>query len=565
MRTLLLIHVFLSLAAALLLAAPKGAQSDVVDVFSSFEGWVQHIQDTCHPDPEEDGEDDDHLPSRPHQLTDEVFTKVLKAKKNSTLYKQAQEYGEKVIDIGKKVLHDRQLYDDESGYDVYYTYKSHGLHKKKRYGKPYKKQYYKYKPYKRSKQYIYEQPDPETVVYYVDAPPEEDNPTYRPKPKSHDSDYYPSPPKKKGTQPSKPSITYPPPKSSKPLPKTTPSSPPSTPDLTPNPTDEPLPSNMPDPPPGTIPSTIPSVDVSGADVIIVSKDGSGQFSTVQAAIDSVPVPNTKRVVIYVKRGVYREKVLIPSTKPFITLKGENSAMTYIQWDDTASTLGKDGKPLGTYGSASVTVKADDFMALDVSFKNTAPPPASGAIGKQAVALLIEGDRAAFYRCSFYGAQDTLYDKQGRHYYYKCYIEGSIDFIFGDARSLFVKCHLHSIATPDGALTAQNRLQPTENTGYSFAYCMVTGTGSIYLGRAWGAYSRVVFAFTYLDNIILPQGWNDWSIPSNQQTVFYGEYKCFGPGANSAGRAKWSKQLTPEQAKPFLSVAFIDGNQWLVTQ
>ncbi|KAH7421040.1 hypothetical protein KP509_13G037100 [Ceratopteris richardii] len=85
MRTLLLIHVFLSLAAALLLAAPKGAQSDVVDVFSSFEGWVQHIQDTCHPDPEEDGEDDDHLPSRPHQLTDEVFTKVLKAKKNSTL------------------------------------------------------------------------------------------------------------------------------------------------------------------------------------------------------------------------------------------------------------------------------------------------------------------------------------------------------------------------------------------------------------------------------------------------------------------------------------------------
>ncbi|KAH7421041.1 hypothetical protein KP509_13G037200 [Ceratopteris richardii] len=147
-------------------------------------------------------------------------------------------------------------------------------------------------------------------------------------------------------------------------------------------------------------------------------------------------------------------------------------MTYIQWDDTASTLGKDGKPLGTYGSASVTVKADDFMALDVSFKNTAPPPASGAIGKQAVALLIEGDRAAFYRCSFYGAQDTLYDKQGRHYYYKCYIEGSIDFIFGDARSLFVKCHLHSIATPDGALTAQNRL--TTNRKHRIFFCILHG-------------------------------------------------------------------------------------------
>ncbi|KAH7315590.1 hypothetical protein KP509_21G056200, partial [Ceratopteris richardii] len=381
--------------------APNGAQSDVVDVFNSFEGWVQHIQDTCHPDPDEDQGDDDHLPSRPEQLTDEFFTKVLKLKKNSTLYKQAHKYA------------------------------------------------------------------------------------------------------------------------------------------------------------------IPSVDIAGADVIIVSKDGSGEFSTVQAAIDSVPVQNTKRVVIYIKRGVYREKVFIPSTKPFITLKGENSAITYIQWDDNASTVGKDGKQLGTYGSASVTVKADDFMALDISFKNTAPPPEkSGAVGKQAVALLIEGDRAAFYRCSFYGAQDTLYDKQGRHYYYKCYIEGSVDFIFGDARSLFVKCHLHSIATPDGAITAQNRLQPTENTGYSFAYCMVTGTGSIYLGRAWGAFSKVVFAYTYLDNIIRPEGWNDWSIPSNQQKVFYGEYQCFGPGANSSGRVKWSKQLTPEQAKPFLSVAFIDGKQWL---
>ncbi|KAI5055555.1 hypothetical protein GOP47_0029076 [Adiantum capillus-veneris] len=292
------------------------------------------------------------------------------------------------------------------------------------------------------------------------------------------------------------------------------------------------------------------------------KDGSGDFATVQAAIDSVPTDNTKRAIIYVKKGIYREKVLIPSSKPFITLKGENAALTYIQWGDIASTIGKNGKPLSTYGSASVAVEADDFIALDISFKNTAPAPESGAVGKQGVALRIQGDRAAFYRCSFYGAQDTLYDREGRHYYYKCYIEGSIDFIFGNARSLFVKCHIHSIATPWGSITAQKQMEPKENTGYSFAYCMVTGTGTIYLGRSWGPFSRVVYSFTYFDDIIRPEGWNDWNVPSNQKKVFYGEYRCYGPGANSSGRVKWSRQLTPQQAKPFLSTAFIDGKEWL---
>ncbi|KAH7404828.1 hypothetical protein KP509_15G045300, partial [Ceratopteris richardii] len=321
-----------------------GSRSNELDLYGNFDGWVQHIQHTCHPDPNEDLEDDDHLPSRPQQLTDQSFTKVLKMKKATGA------------------------------------------------GHPYKN----------------------------------------------------------GAR---------------------------------------------IPPPGAIPSSVPNVDITSGDVIVVSKDGSGDFSSVQAAIDSVPQQNTKRVVIYVKRGVYREKVVIPSSKPFITLKGENSALTYIQWDDNASTLGSDGKALGTYGSASVAVQADDFMALDISFK---------------------------------------------------------------------KCHLHSIATPDGALTAQDRLQLSENTGYSFAYCTVTGTGTICLGRAWGADSRVVYAFTYFDNIILPQGWNDWGLATNQQTVFYGEYKCFGPGANTSGRVQWSKQLTPEQAQPFLSIAFIDGNQWLTT-
>ncbi|KAH7282766.1 hypothetical protein KP509_35G046900 [Ceratopteris richardii] len=300
----------------------------------------------------------------------------------------------------------------------------------------------------------------------------------------------------------------------------------------------------------------------GRPMIVVAKDGSGDVKTIQAAIDLVPQENKQRIIIYVKKGIYREKLIFPKSKPFITLKGEGSALTYIEWGDTASTVGDDGKPLSTFGSASVAVQSDDFIALDISFKNTAPAPKSGEIGKQAVALRVQGDRAAFYRCGFYGAQDTLYDKSGRHYYYKCYIEGSIDFIFGNARSLFVKCHLHSIATPWGSISAQKRLEPEENTGYSFVYCMVTGSGTIYLGRAWGPYSRVVYAHTYFDNIIRPEGWNDFGLVANQKKVYYGEYKCFGPGAARTGRVPWSRILTDQQARPFLSISFIDGKSWL---
>ncbi|KAI5064003.1 hypothetical protein GOP47_0020673 [Adiantum capillus-veneris] len=300
-------------------------------------------------------------------------------------------------------------------------------------------------------------------------------------------------------------------------------------------------------------------------IIVVAKDGTGHVSTVQAAVNRIPKGNKKRVVIFVKKGIYREKVRIPKTKPFITLKGEGAALTYIQWGDTASTKGPDGKNLSTYGSASVAVESDDFIALDIAFKNTAPAPQGGEFGKQAVALRIQGDRAAFYRCSFFGAQDTLYDRAGRHYYYKCYIEGSIDFIFGNARSLFVKCHMHSIATPFGSISAHKRMEPSENTGYSFVYSVVTGSGTIYLGRAWGPYSRVIYAYTYFDNIITPQGWNDFGLPANQKKVFYGEYKCFGPGADRTGRVAWSYKLTSKQARPFLSLGFIDGKEWVSKQ
>ncbi|XVE98077.1 hypothetical protein REPUB_Repub03eG0074300 [Reevesia pubescens] len=288
----------------------------------------------------------------------------------------------------------------------------------------------------------------------------------------------------------------------------------------------------------------------------------GDFTKIQDAIDSLPFINLVRVVIKVHAGVYTEKVNIPPLKSFITIQGAGADKTIVQWGDTAQTPGPRGQPLGTYGSATFAVNSPYFMAKNITFKNTTPVPPPGAVGKQAVAFRISADTATFMGCRFLGAQDTLYDHLGRHYYKDCYIEGSVDFIFGNALSLFEGCHVHAIARLIGALTAQGRGSILDDTGFSFVNCKVTGSGALYLGRAWGPFSRVVFAFTYMDNIIIPKGWYNWGDPNREMTVFYGQYKCTGPGASFAGRVSWSRELSDEEAKPFISLSFIDGSEWI---
>ncbi|KAL6006061.1 putative pectinesterase 53 [Asimina triloba] len=290
----------------------------------------------------------------------------------------------------------------------------------------------------------------------------------------------------------------------------------------------------------------------------------GDFTSIQDAIDSLPLVNSVRIVIKVKAGIYREKVNIPPTKAFITIKGAGADVTIVQWGDTAQTLGPRGQPIGTFGSATFAVNSPYFIAQNITFKNTTPVPAPGAQGKQAVAFRISADTAAFLGCRFLGAQDTLYDHIGRHYFKDCYIEGSVDFIFGNGLSLFEGCHVHAIAQNYGAVTAQGRSSYLEDTGFSFVNCKVTGSGALYLGRAWGSFSRVVFAYTYMDNIIIPAGWYNWGDPSREMTVFYGQYKCSGQGASFAGRVSWAKELTDEEAKPFISLSFVDGNEWIRT-
>ncbi|KAF0927316.1 hypothetical protein E2562_031507 [Oryza meyeriana var. granulata] len=180
--------------------------------------------------------------------------------------------------------------------------------------------------------------------------------------------------------------------------------------------------------------------------LVVDKNpAAGNFTSIQAAVDSLPLINLAHVVIKVNAGTYTEKVTISPLRAFVTIEGAGADKTVVQWGDTADTVGPLGRPFGTFASATFAVNAQFFVAKDITFKNTAPVPRPGALGKQGVALRISADNAAFVGCNFLGAQDTLYDHLGRHYYRDCYIEGSVDFIFGNALSLY-EVHKHHTHT-----------------------------------------------------------------------------------------------------------------------
>ncbi|XP_068639692.1 probable pectinesterase 53 [Aristolochia californica] len=300
--------------------------------------------------------------------------------------------------------------------------------------------------------------------------------------------------------------------------------------------------------------------------ITVERDPlAGDFVSLQEAINYVPEFTKCRVVISVGAGIYSEKVTIPSSKPFITLEGAGADKTIIQWADNAKRVGSNGNPLSTYNTSTVAIDADYFIAKKISFKNTAPLPRTGEEGTPGVAVRISGDAAMFINCKFHGAQDTLYDHKGRHYFKNCYIEGTVDFIFGNGLSIYDNCEIHAIGNSDGAFTAQRRDNMLDDTGFSFIRCKVTGSGASYLGRAWGTFSRVVFAYTFMDKIVTPRGWENWGDKNREMTVFYGQYRCTGPGADFAGRVSWSRELTSQEARPFLSLNYIDGYEWLELQ
>ncbi|XP_074308625.1 putative pectinesterase 11 [Silene latifolia] len=271
--------------------------------------------------------------------------------------------------------------------------------------------------------------------------------------------------------------------------------------------------------------------------IYVDSFGLGDFESIQEAIDSIPSGNVNWTIIRIEPGIYREKIIVPEDKPHIILSGSGAKSTII-----TGNLGG-----GIFNSSIVSIFASNFVAKRLTIENTHKP------GTQAVALRVRGDKVAFYSCRFIGYQDTLLDEKGRHYYKNCYIEGTIDFICGNAASLFDHCHIHCIAPKamNGVITAQRRTTWEENTGFYFTKSNITGVNNCYLGRPWGNYSRVVFAHTHMSSAVLPLGWNDWNKPFTQSTVYYGEHDCYGPGSDRSSRVAWSRSLTSDEALPFL--------------
>lgn len=271
---------------------------------------------------------------------------------------------------------------------------------------------------------------------------------------------------------------------------------------------------------------------------IVAQDGSGDFRTVQEAINAVPdMRKNHRTWILVREGVYKEKIVIAESKQYVALVGEGSVV--ITYDDFAKRLNVFGEEKGTSGSASFYIYGNDFYAENITFQNSAGP-----VG-QAVACFINGDRAMFRKCRFLGHQDTLYNygKQSRQYFEDCYIEGTVDFIFGWSEAVFNRCQIHSLA--NGYVTAPSTLQGRPY-GYIFYDCNLTAESDslrVYLSRPWRPYGQTVYIRCNLGKHILPAGWDHWGKESNKETCYYAEYQSTGPGAAPDQRVPYSHQLS----------------------
>jgi len=290
--------------------------------------------------------------------------------------------------------------------------------------------------------------------------------------------------------------------------------------------------------------------------IVVAQDGSGNYKTVQEAINAVADNSASVTEVFVKKGTYKERIVVPLSKINITLIGEDAMATVLTFDNYAARLDSAGKALGTSRSASFYVYGGGFTARDITFEN-----AAGPVG-QALAIYVAGDKAAFYNCRFLGFQDTIYTngKGAREYYKDCYIEGTTDFIFGSATVLFEHCHIHS--KKNSHITAASTPQDHQ-FGYVFDDCILTGDTclhSVSLGRPWRRYASVTYIHCYLGEHIKPEGWSNWNQTDNYKTTRYSEYQNYGPGAQISNRVEWSRQLTDAEVKKYTIENVLSGWQ-----
>ena len=288
---------------------------------------------------------------------------------------------------------------------------------------------------------------------------------------------------------------------------------------------------------------------------VVAQDGSGDFFTLQRAIDAVPTFSKEPVTIYVRNGVYKEKITVPGNRTNIHIIGEDADKVVFTYDDYASKKHAVGNETGTSGSASFYVYGNGFKAENVTFENSAGP-----VG-QAVALFVAADKCVFKNCKIKGFQDTLYTygEGTRQYYENCYIEGTTDFIFGKATAWFEGCTIHS--KQNSYITAA---ATPENVAYGYVFhdCRLTadeGVDRVYLGRPWRPYAAVLFTGCEMGSHIRPEGWHNWGKASNEETARYGEYKNKGKGADTEGRVAWSHQLSRKEASKYDIKHVLGGN------
>nr|DAD32969.1 TPA_asm: hypothetical protein HUJ06_011820 [Nelumbo nucifera] len=299
---------------------------------------------------------------------------------------------------------------------------------------------------------------------------------------------------------------------------------------------------------------------------VVAKDGSGQYKTIAEAIAACPKNSVSRYVIYVKAGTYDEYIIVT--------KGQNNIFMYGDGPTSTIVTGKKSNAAGisTFQTASFSVIADGFIAKSMGFENTAGPQ-----GHQAVALRVQGDKAAFFNCKMDGYQDTLYVQAKRQFYQNCVVSGTIDFIFGNAKAVMQDCQIivrRPMDNQQNTVTAQGKMFQNEETGIVIQNCNIVPDQQLsvdklkipsFLGRPWKKYATTIIMESAIGDFIRPEGWMPWSGNFALDTLFYAEYNNRGPGANTAQRVKWKgfKVITDRnEALRFTAGPFILGNEWL---
>nr|GMC58469.1 pectinesterase/pectinesterase inhibitor U1 [Ipomoea batatas] len=300
--------------------------------------------------------------------------------------------------------------------------------------------------------------------------------------------------------------------------------------------------------------------------VVVAADGSGNYRTVSEAVKNAPSKSSKRYVIRIKAGTYKENVEVPKSKTNIMFIGDGRGKTVI----TGNRNVIDGST--TFNSATVAVVGERFLARDITFQNTAGPSK-----EQAVALRVGSDLSAFYNCEMKAYQDTLYVHSNRQFYVKCLISGTVDFIFGNAAAVFQDCDIQPRRPNSGQknmLTAQGRTDPNQNTGIVIQKCRIAASSDLkavqksfptYLGRPWKEYSRTVVMQSSISDVVHLAGWHEWSGSFAVNTLFYGEHSNTGAGAATSQRVKWKgfKVISSAtEAQSYTAGRFISGSNWL---